>query len=316
MTAFAGTRVLVTGGSGVIGRELLALLGTHGAEILSADRLPLPMPPPAGVTHLQTDLATDDLDPIWRFQPQLIFHLAATFERSEESSDFWLPNWQDNVIVSHRLAEGARSNRGVEALVFASSYLIYEPSQYLFPEPRATAVVLREDARQDPRNLCGAAKLYAEKEYAFAREHLSGAARLICARIFRVYGRGSRDIVSRWVRAALAGEALTVYQPENRFDYVHARDVAEGLMRLATCERGDGVVNIGTGRSRTVDELLVVVRAALPDREVHVTIEARKDHYEASQADTMRLRELTDWIPPTDLEEGVRDIVAWELAAT
>jgi nucleoside-diphosphate-sugar epimerase len=274
------------------------------------------MPALPSITHLQIDLATDDLEPIWRFVPQLIFHLAATFERSEESPEFWLPNWQDNVVLSHRLAEGVRADRGVEALVFASSYLIYDPRQYLSVEPHADAVALREDARQDPRNLCGAAKLYAEKEYKFARDHLAAASRVTCARIFRVYGRGSRDVVSRWVRAALAGEALSVFQPENRFDYVYARDVAEALLRLATVNGADGVVNLGTGQSHSIAELVDTLRAALPDVEIRTIEEDRDAPYEASRADTGRLNQLIGWVPQTDLASGIREIVEWERACT
>ena len=315
MIELRGKRVLVTGGSGVIGRQLLGLLSAHAAEVLSADRVPLPISAPAGVTHREIDLATDDLDPIWRFRPQLIFHLAATFERSEESAEFWLPNWQDNVVLSHRLAEGARADREVEALIFASSYLIYDPSVYLSARPRPDAVPLGEDGRQDPRNLCGAAKLYAEKEYEFARDHLAGASRIVSARIFRVYGQGSRDVVSRWVRAALAGEPLTVFQPENRFDYVYAHDVAEGLLRLAIDGRAEGIVNIGTGRSRSVADLIHALRTALPHVELRTIDEQRDAPFEASRADVTRLQALTGWVPRTDLAEGISQILAWEQRA-
>lgn len=312
MIDLSGARALVTGGSGVIGRELLELLGASGADVLSADRLPLPGPPPRGVTHVETDLATDDLEPLWQFRPELIFHLAATFERSEESPDFWRPNWQDNVVLSHRLAEGARLDRGVRALVFASSYLIYDPRLYLSAEPRSDGVSLREDMRQDPRNLCGAAKLYAEKEYAFARELLGGPAQISCARIFRVFGRGSRDVISRWIRAALADEPLTVFQSENRFDYIYAGDVAEGLLRLATAPDAEGVVNLGTGRSRPVSEVISLLQTELPG--TRTIQESRDAPFEASAADTSRLREVVGWTPPTDLADGIRKVIEWERA--
>lgn len=315
MITLDGRRVLVTGGAGVIGRELLELLSASGAEVLSADRLPLPAAEPSGVRHLQTDLAVDDLEPIWAFRPQLIFHLAATFERSEESPDFWLPNWHDNVVVSHRLADGARSANGVEALVFASSYLIYDPRRYLSTRPSSSAAGLVEDGPIDPRNLCGAAKLYAEKEYLFAREHLAGAPRVVMARIFRVYGRGSRDVVSRWVRATLAGDPLTVFQPENRFDYVYARDVAEGLMRLGATPAAEGIVNLATGVDRSVADVIEEIGSAFPDAPPQVQAAAPIGPYEASRADVGRLRKLLDWVPATDLATGIGRIIDWERSA-
>ncbi len=119
-TSVARQRVLVTGGAGVIARELIARLSASGAQVLSVDRLPF-ADPPAGVEHLEGDLAAIDLAPVARFRPRHILHLAATFERSVESPEFWAENWNDNVVVSHRLAELAEAAGDVESFVFASS---------------------------------------------------------------------------------------------------------------------------------------------------------------------------------------------------
>ncbi len=56
---------------------------------------------------------------------------------------------------------------------------------------------------------------------------------MICARIFRSYGKNSRDIISRWIRALLNNSELTVYRKEGLFDYIYAEEVAEGLIKLA-----------------------------------------------------------------------------------
>jgi nucleoside-diphosphate-sugar epimerase len=133
----------------------------------------------------------------------------------------------------------------------------------------------------------------------------------VSARIFRVYGRGSRDVVSRWVRAALRGEPIEVYQPENRFDYVYSGDVAEGLLRMAADPAASGVLNLATGRDRSVAEVLEAIEAAtgrtLDRRNVPVD-----GPYEASRADLMRLREALGWSPTTMLEDGVRALVEHE----
>jgi len=311
MDSLADERALVTGGAGVIGMELLELLGSRGMAVLSVDRLPLPRPVPDGVRHLAADLANADLAPIADFDPTLIFHLAATFERSVESPDFWDPNWSDNVVVSHRLAELAGRVASVRAFVFASSYLVYDPKLYLAPGPH-TAVALEEGAALRPRNLCGAAKLYAEEEIFFMRTVARAAFRVVNARIFRVYGRGSRDVISRWVRAALDGEALEVFQPDNRFDYVYAGDVAEGLARIAASPAAEGIVNLATGRDRAIADVVEALRNALGADRVRTREVATEAPYEASRASVERLRELTGWTPPTDLAEGIARLVRHE----
>ena len=305
----AGQRVLVTGGAGVIARELLERLSAAGAQVLSVDRLPLPGATPAGVEHLQADLAFADLSPIERFRPRHVFHLAATFERSVESPEFWDQNWNDNVVVTHRLAELA-VRTAVEAFVFASSYLVYDPIQYSTAAPPTAAVALDEASPLGARNLCGAAKLYGEAEIRFVRDVQAAGFRSSFARIFRVYGRGSRDVVSRWVRAALAGEAIEVYHPENRFDYIFSGDVADGLIRMAT-SRASGVINLGTGQPRAVADVISAIEHA-----TGTDLDARPNHvdepFEASCADVSRLGAALGWTPPTSLEAGVARLVDFE----
>ncbi len=313
LSTLRGHRVLVTGGSGVIARELLDQLADRHATVLSVDRLPLGRPAPPGVEHLVADLADADLRQIADFAPRTILHLAATFERSAESAEFWEHNWSDNVIATHRLAELAARAGTVEAFVFASSYLTYRTSQYLSPEPASAGVALIEDGPILPRNLCGAAKLYGEAELAFARDVMGGAFRTVSARIFRVYGRGSRDVVSRWIRAALRGDPIQVYHPENRFDYVYSGDVAEGLLRMASDPRADGVINLATGRARPVSDVMAAIEAAT-GRKLDARLGPIDEPYEASRADISRLRSRLGWSPDTSLEDGVAILVAHERA--
>jgi carbamoyl-phosphate synthase large subunit len=308
-----GRRVLVTGGAGVIARDLLDLLSEQGAVVLSVDRLPLDRLAPSGVEHVVEDLADADLASLADFAPQIVLHLAATFERSEESPEFWAQNWSDNVVVTHRLAQFAAGRGDVEAFAFASSYLVYRTSQYLDASPAGDGVALQEDAAIGPRNLCGAAKLYGEAELEFARAVMGGDFRAVSARIFRVYGRGSRDVVSRWVRSALRGEPITVYHPENRFDYVYSRDVAEGLVRMASDPRAVGAINLATGRARSVGDVIASI-----ERSTGRTLDARvvdvDEPYEASRADIGRLEEVLGWAPRTPIEAGITRLVEHERA--
>jgi carbamoyl-phosphate synthase large subunit len=309
--ALAGQHVLVTGGAGVIARELLAQLAEAGARVLSVDRQPLSMTAPPGVEHVVGDLAEMGLGEIERFAPRHILHLAATFERSVESPEFWAQNWRDNVVATHRLAELGERVPGLESFVFASSYLVYDPVQYAFTAAPAQAAGLSESARIRPRNLCGAAKLYGEAEIAFMRDVRRASFRGVFARIFRVYGRGSRDVVSRWVRAALAGEPVEVYHPENRFDYVYSGDVAEGLLRMAASGRAEGPINLASGQSRPVGDVIGAIERAT-GRQLKRSDHDADEPYEASEADLTRLEAVLDWRPPTTLEAGLERVVDFE----
>jgi carbamoyl-phosphate synthase large subunit len=308
--ALAGQRVLVTGGAGVIAGELLQRLSAAGADVLSVDRLAAAATLPR-VDHLVADLAVASLDTIAAFRPRYVFHLAATFERSVETPEFWEQNWSDNVVVTHRLAELMGTTTGIEAFVFASSYLIYDPEQYSTADPPTGVTALSEESPIRPRNLCGSAKLYGETELRFTRDVRGAGVRTVLPRIFRVYGRGSRDVVSRWVRAALAGDAVDLYHPENRFDYIFSGDVADALIRMATTPRATGVINLGSGRARPVADVIAAIERSTGGR-LDTRLRDVDEPFEASCADVRLLETTLDWLPTTTLESGVEQLVAHE----
>src|SRR3954463_16369608 len=237
-------RVFVTGGAGVIGRALVDRLRERGARVWVGDRKPRPDGWDASIRYRRGDLSTLTSEELDAFAPSVVFHLAAVFERTVETWDFWAQTYHDNVQLSNHLATLLKDRDDVERVVFASSYLAYDSRRYVFDEPPAEPVRLREQDAVLPRNVCGAAKLLHETELEFFQGFRPEIPSFdtVSARIFRVYGRGSRGVISPWVRLALAGQPIEVYGSEGVFDYVLADDVAEGLLRLA--ESGaTGVVN-------------------------------------------------------------------------
>lgn len=304
--------VIVTGGAGVIGRELLNLLVQKGASVLSVDRHPLFGEDRPRLLHIQKDIAEGGLDELRSFQPQVIFHLAAAFERSKESPEFWNTNWHDNVLLSRRIVDLIREMPNLDTFVFASSYLVYSPSLYLSSSLRDDVVYLKENDLIAPRNLCGAAKYYAERELDFAKAILSPSLRAVFARIYRVYGCGSRDVISRWVRAALSGDEIEVHNKENRFDYIFAGDVAEGLLALAGSQAAEGPLNLGSGTARKIQDVLDILVKYIPSARARIRDIGSNGPFEASCADLARLKRLTRWVPSTDLENGMKTIIEFE----
>ena len=305
------TAAFVTGGAGVIGRELVASLSAQGARVLCADLKPRPESFDQGVEYEQGDANELTLERVQQFAPTHVFHLAATFERTEETEGFWEENDRHNVRLSHHIATLARATRSVRRYVFASSYLTYDPALYLYDEPRDQATPLAEGSPVRPRNLCGGAKLMHEEELDFLALFDDTPFTSVSARIFRVYGLGSRDVVSRWVRALIEDPArpLTAFRTEGMFDYVFARDVAEGLLHLGAADI-TGPVNLASGRARRVSELLEILRDRFPT--ASWTEEPTEIPFEAHQADLSRLEATIGWRPPTALEDGVDMLIEFE----
>ncbi len=304
-------RIFVSGGAGVIGQVLVGRLVGLGASVLVGDLKPRPKSMSRHIQYRQGDLNTISFTELSSFAPTMFFHLAATFERSVESFDFFEQNFLNNIRLSHHLLSLLKDVESLKRVVFASSYLIYDSSLYTFKEPVDKAVPLSESMAISPRNLTGMAKLAHEVELGFLERFRSSQFSSVSARIFRGYGRNSRDVISRWIRSTLRGEEIRVFCPEGIFDYIYADDTAEGLIRIAQTPSVRGIVNLGTGRPRRVADIVNVIRANLPSVKVVHDIEVEFD-YEGSCADINLLMEKVHWTPKYDLEEAIPEIIEYE----
>src|SRR4051794_16458707 len=127
-----GRRVFVSGGAGVIGLEIIPRLIARGAIVLVGDLKPRPSAFDPTVIYRHGDLNTMTLVELKAFAPDTFIHLAATFERSTETAGFWEENFLHNVRLSHHLITLCRDLKCLRRVVFASSYLIYDPARYQF----------------------------------------------------------------------------------------------------------------------------------------------------------------------------------------
>ena len=308
-----GRRVFVSGGNGVIGNALVDRLYHQGAIIFVGDRKPRPLHWPKEILYRQGDLNYITKWELDEFGPEYFFHLAATFERSTETYEFWDENRWHNVRLSTHLMSILKESCSLKKVVFASSYLIYDKKLYTFALPAKEAIKLKESDPILPRNLTGGAKLNHEIELRFIEEFKKRQYQTVSARIFRSYGRYSRDFMSRWVHALLNNEEIVVYKKEGLFDFIFAEDVAEGLIHLAHSPEASRIVNLGRGRARRVSEVVEVLRQHFP------TMKCREEEqdipYEASEADMSRFTQMTGWKPTQDIETTIPKMIEYEKQA-
>ncbi len=291
---------------------MIPRLATMGADVLVGDLKPQPESFKNLVRYRHGDINDMSHDEIAAFDPEIVIHLAATFERSIESLEFWEENFHHNVKLSHHVMSLVRHCKQLRRVIFASSYLVYDQKMYQHKTAQTVPYSLTEDDPIRPRNLIGMAKLAHEQELQFLESFADNQFSTLCVRIFRGYGRRSRDVISRWTRNLIQGQAISVYRPEGLFDYVYAADSAEGLIRLAMFDKATGVVNLGTGCSRSVAEVVDILKSHFPSAEINY-----KDSdidFEASQADTQKLESLINWRPARRLEETIHEIIAHERA--
>ena len=123
-------RAFVTGGAGVIGTVLVEKLIEQQFDVFVGDLKPCPKKWLGRVRYRQGDLNTLAEREIHSFDPHVVFHLAATFERSEETYSFFSENYHHNVQLTHHILDCVKNSQSLTTFVFASSYLIYNPDLY------------------------------------------------------------------------------------------------------------------------------------------------------------------------------------------
>jgi UDP-glucose 4-epimerase len=142
----------------------------------------------------------------------------------------------------------------------------------------------------------------------------------VALRFFNVYGPRQDPkseysaAIPRFVTRLLAGEPPIVFGDglQSR-DFVHVKDVARACLLATTSERAPGnVINVASGHSASLLELIELIRAAVGPQARGIGIEhlpPRPGDIRDSSADLTRARELLGFEPGIPLAEGLADVV-------
>lgn len=143
----------------------------------------------------------------------------------------------------------------------------------------------------------------------------------IALRLFNVYGpRQSLNNPYTGVIAIFASRLLNDQRPliyedgEQRRDFVHARDIAQAFrLSLESRDVEGETLNVGSGESRTVEEVAQELAAALGKSDVvpDITQRGRVGDVRHCFADIGHARELLGYEPSVSFDEGLRELVAW-----
>ena len=294
-TLASGTRVLVTGGSGFIGRHVVTALREQGCLVTVADRTPCPCDEVATVTG---DLCEPDVrDRAVTAGTDAVVHLAAETSVLGSIKRPTLVH-RTNVEMTAALLELARQ-RQVETFVLASTNAVVGPHDGTITEDLALA----------PMTPYGSTK--AAAEMLLSGYSGSYGMRTPALRLTNVYGRGMLDkdsFVPRLFRAAARDEGVEIYgDGQQRRDLVHVGDVARAFGQ-AVASWPSGPVIVGGGRSYTVVDVAQAARDAsgrtIPARHVP----AQPGEMPAVVVDIARAR-ARGYEPAVPLDEGMRS--AW-----
>ncbi len=278
----------VTGGSGFVGRHLLAELG-DGA--VAPTRAELDLLDAEAVRRALADV-----------RPERVFHLAAhaSVGRSWDEPAAVL---RDNLTMTVNVLEALRVEAPDAVAVVMSSGEVYGPPERL---PVEESAPLRP---QNPYAVSKAACDLLAGQYADAH-----GLRVVRTRAFNQAGPGQSDdyvvgTVTRQVAEAEAdgGGVVHTGNPDLARDYTDVRDSVRAY--VAAVELPAEAYNVCSGRSATVREIVELARRAARVEITHEVDRARVRAHDVAEVrgSVTRFSEASGWSPAIPLEQTVAD---------
>ena len=303
-----GSRVLVVGAGGFIGRWVARALTAGGAAPLLVVRDRHAASPVLEQYGAKGEIIEVDLFDLasgasWLsdFRPAVTFNLAGYGVDQSERDDtlFRRLNCELVRILAEAVAGGADPAwRGVQ-LVHVGSALEYG----------TVGGRLEEDGPASPTTSYGTSKLAGTRMLNESARRLG--IRALTARLFTVYGPGEHAsrLLPSIIAAAASDTLLPLTRGEQRRDFTYVEDVAGGLLRLAVSDAGAGeVINLATGTLHTVREFAVTAARVFglgADRLQFGALPTRAEEMAHEPVSIDRLEQRTGWLPPSDLTRGL-----------
>lgn len=301
-------KVLVTGGAGFIGSNLVKQLLHDGHEVVVLDNLmsgyKSNLDPFPEVRFIQGDTRDEAAVADAMQGVNVVFHLAASVG-NKRSIDHPLIDAEINVMGTIKVLEAARK-AGVRKIVASSSAGIFGELKTL---------PIKEDHPIDPDTPYGSTKLCMEKEcLAYAKLYALDA---VCLRYFNVYGPNQRfdaygNVIPIFTFKMLRNEALTIFgDGEQTRDFVNVGDVVQANIKAAMADGLSGAFNIGSNSRITINKLVELLHAASGIEPQVVHGAPRPGDVLHSLADITAARNAFGFEPSVSMEEGLKEYMSW-----
>lgn len=315
-------KLLITGGAGFIGSRLAKIASKKGWDVTILDILSTGLQSNAdslqskGIEVNIGDIRDKSLVASLVAKSTAVVHLAAqvsvplSVENPEETMEI-------NVQGTQNVIDSCLAN-GVTRLVVASSAAVYGEAETL---------PLKEEAAGDLLSPYAESKWANEQQIIEAR---SNGLQASCLRFFNVYGAGQRPdgayaaVIPKFADMMAQGIAPRINGDGGQTrDFVHVDDVCNAIITLIEGDwkaESHHVYNVATETKISLLELVSVINNSLakklteymPIKPLHG--EERAGDIRHSMASIGRIKEVLNWQPSVDFQDGIDELIAERLA--
>lgn len=303
-----GKNILVTGGTGLIGRPLVEMLVEKGANVYVAS-LDEPSMLDSRVKFIHANLFYFDKCLEITKGMDYVFHLAGIKGSpkmcAEKPASFFVPT----ILMNTNVLEACRINK-VERVLYTSTIGVYEPKEILKEDDVWNTFPSKNDW------FAGWAKRMGELQIE-AYKIQYGLKNFCIVRPANVYGPydnfdpENAMVIPSLIKRAVDGENPLVvwgYGTPIR-DFIHARDVARGMM-LVMEKMPDYPVNLGSGKGISIKEVVDIIISNLPEKPEVIWDTSKPSGDKIRLMDVTKAKEL-GFEPEISIEKGIAETIEW-----